>query len=125
MPTLNLNNATIFPTQRRSTAIRVWTRARWADAWTLRPDLQATQMVWASFPEISTAALHYRYGFVMVPGSNRPTLLQPIAARGYWVLISIDTDDTDPAVWLGYAENPITDETAAPTASTPATGSQV
>lgn len=125
MPTLNLNDSTAFPTQRRSSAIRVWTRARWADAWTLRPDMQATQMVWSAFPEISTAALHYRYGYVMLPGANTPTILTPITVRGYWVLIAIDTDDTDPAVWLGYAENPVTNETAAATLTTPATGTQV
>lgn len=119
MPNLNA-----YPLTRTATPIRVWTRATWTAPWTFRPDLQCTQLVWSSYPETSTASLHYRYGFVMPPGQNAPTIHPPITARGYWVLIAIDTDDGPPAAWLGYAENPITRPVAPATNTSPATGDQ-
>ena len=120
----DLNNRTAYPLTRVATPIRVWTRVTWTDAWTLRPDLQCTQLVWSSYPEVSTASLHYRYGFVMQPGQSAPTIHTPITARGYWVLVAMDTDDGPPAVWLGYAENPITRPLTAASDTSPATGDQ-
>jgi hypothetical protein len=52
-----------------------------------------TSCRWAAFPDVDTATLVYRYGRVMLPGHSTTSVLTPISARGYWVLIRFPTHD--------------------------------
>ncbi|GAA5510044.1 hypothetical protein Rcae01_05550 [Novipirellula caenicola] len=128
--TINLNNADLFPRQSTTHSSRVWTKPRWSDDWTPRPDLHATQTVWSAFPQISTATLHYQYGWRCLPGDNTARRFAPITARGYWVLIAHESDDSvTPMVWLGYAESPqnqpLSYGSADPRSSAIASGTQI
>ncbi|EMI20531.1 hypothetical protein RMSM_02563 [Rhodopirellula maiorica SM1] len=127
--TINLNDPALFPRRSTTRSSRVWTKLRWNDAWTPRPDLHATQTVWSAFPEISTATLHYQYGWVCLPGENVARRFDPITSRGYWVLIAHESDDSASSmVWLGYAESPQTQPlsyaSADPRSNAIASGSQ-
>lgn len=88
----------------------VWTKARWADPWTYRPDLSVDDIVWASWPTASTASLRRRYGWVVLPGASTARSFAPITGRGYWVLIH--TVASSPLAWCGYAEFPIDDQSS-------------
>lgn len=125
MPTLNLNDRANFPLRNVARRGYVWTKAAWADQWTPRPDLYPTQAVWGTFPgNPSTASLHYKYGWTILPGANRPANYTRITARGYWVLILFTGDDGQLLSWCGYAESPITNSHSPVTSSNPETGTQ-
>jgi len=108
MTHINLNDRSVWPLLSVAGSAEVYTRATWAAAWTLRPDLYAVQTVWTMAPSVATATLEYRYGRVMVPGASRFTDLLPITARGYFVCIRRRNPAGVPIDWVGYAELPIT-----------------
>ncbi|MEM8910817.1 MAG: hypothetical protein AAGC97_03540 [Planctomycetota bacterium] len=122
--TLDLNDRTLHPLRQTLAPVRVWTRASWSAAWTLRPDLACNQVVWSAFPQVSTASLRYRYGDIKLPGAVGTATLVPITARGYWVLIAVPTDDAGVLPWLGYAETPANGDSIPATATSPITGTQ-
>ncbi|TWU66445.1 hypothetical protein [Crateriforma conspicua] len=107
---ISTNDPVAYPRTRLPNSPRCWTRASWADDWTLRPDLVPTESTWvaASAGESGTAELLYRYGRVLLPGANAYEDFAPITARGFYVLIEWPTDDGDPMYWLGFAESAIT-----------------
>lgn len=121
---LNLNNRILYPTRLDASTAQVWTKPTWSAPFTLRPDLIPVQSVWSAAPDVSTAALEYRYGLVYPPGSSAPVVLDRIAARGYWVLIRWHADDGTPIDWLGYAETPVTREHTPARHGMPDTGRQ-
>lgn len=121
---LDLNNRTAFPLRTDAATAQVWTKPTWAAPFTLRPDLYPTQSTWTTAPEVATAALEYRYGRVVIPGSAAPVTLAKITSRGYFVLIRWSADDGSPIDWLGYAETPVTRDHSPARDGLPETGRQ-
>ena len=121
---LNLNNRILYPTRLDASPAQVWTKPSWSAPFTLRPDLIPVQSTWAAAPDVSTAALEYRYGLVYPPGNSVPVILDRITARGYWVLIRWQADDGSPIDWLGYAETPVTRDHTPARHGMPDTGRQ-
>lgn len=124
MTPIDLNNANQYPIKITSGTAQVWTKPRWSDAFTLRPDLTPVQSVWVVSPDFSTAALEYRYGRVIVPGAREYSTLSKITTRGYWVLIRWQSDNGSPLDWLGYAETPVTRDHYPARDNLPETGKQ-
>lgn len=46
---------------------RVYSRALWANAWTLEPNVVPLECVWSAPPAMPTATLRHRYGYVLLP----------------------------------------------------------
>lgn len=114
---------TVLPRTAESLRARVWTKPRWSDPFTLQPHLIATQTTSALAPDISTAALEYRYGHGIVPGTSCFGTYVPITAWGYFVLIEWFTSE-ERRWWLGYAGKPVTTQTRAAAGDIAAAGVQ-
>lgn len=110
MAALTLNDRDAFPHKISSGLAFVYTKATWSASWDLRPDLIPVSSAWVAAPSVSSAALEYRYGRVLLPGEAQPKDLSPITSRGYWVLIRWIADNGTAIDWLGYAESAITKE---------------
>lgn len=103
--TIDLNSKPIL---HGSPTVRVYTKSSWASAWTLNERLMVQEAVWATAPNVSTATLQHRFGRILVPGKQTVETVTPITIQGHWVMILYTTEDAKPAVWLGYAEQPVT-----------------
>lgn len=114
---------TSLPRTADSLSARVWTKSRWSDPFTLQPHLLVTQTSSTLAPEISTAALEYRYGHGIVPGTSYLGTYVPITAWGYFVLIEWFTSH-ERRWWLGYAGKPVTTQTRAAAGDIAAAGVQ-
>ena len=105
--------------------VTVYTAATWGAGFVARPDMQVIERTWAAAPAVSSAALEYRYGSVMLPGAKTFAPYSKITARGYFVLIAQAADDGGPGLyWLGYAESPSADERVLSHSGDPASGVQ-
>lgn len=83
----------------------VYTKARWADAWTENNKLICTDVNWAASPTISTATLRYRYGAVIEIGATAETLRARLTnVNGYYVKIVVHCTDGD-RVWHGFVDD--------------------
>lgn len=118
-----LLDLTSLPRTADSLGARVWTKPRWSDPFTLQPHLLVTQTASTLAPEISTAALEYRYGHGIVPGTSYLGTYVPITAWGYFVLIEWFTA-AERRWWLGYAGKPVTTQTRADAGDIAAAGIQ-
>lgn len=110
-------DTTNLPAVVKQPVATVWTKANWSDAWVVRVDLEVQQTADVMPPELSTATLRYRYGFVLLPGGSIARTQPPITAFGYYVLIrwtqpnaetGLLDDESPSAWWLGYADPPVT-----------------
>ncbi len=116
-------NTQLLPRTAQSPRQRVWTKATWAAPFALRPDLICTQTSSTVAPDIPTAALEYRYGQGIAPGTNTIGNYLPITSWGYFVLVQWSSA-TETRWWLGYAGKPVTTQTRAAADGIPAAGTQ-
>lgn len=124
MPTLDLNNRTTSPLASNYQRVWVWTRKNWADDWTPRPDIIPTQISWAMAPTLDAAELVYHYGYVIPVGGSAETLLPPLDASRFYVLIRCDCSDGSTRDWLGRTDPPETVQHFPARQRFPATGTQ-
>lgn len=82
---------------------RVYIRQRWADSWTLQPNLYCEQVTWSLLPSMPTASLVYYYGRIMPQGSLGYVTHQKVDLRGYYVKIEIECSDGN-LVWYGFID---------------------
>jgi len=116
-------NTQLLPRVAQSPRQRVWTKQTWAAPFVLRPDLICTQTSSTIAPDIPTAALEYRYGQGLAPGTTAIGNYTPITTWGYFVLVEWFTE-TETRWWLGYAGKPVTTQTRAAADGIPAAGIQ-
>lgn len=123
--TINLNPTYPVNVLHATPAVLVYTKADWADPWTLRDDLLVQECVWTTAPAVSTATLEYRFGRVLQPGSTYGfDTYTPITAQGYYVLILYGSEDGIPRSWCGYAESAVVVHRNASLAGDPPSGIQ-
>ena len=85
-------------------AVRVYTRQRWADAWSLNSRLVAERITWSLWPSVPVASLSFRYGRRTDGGAwstvTKPNLL------GYFVKIEADAADGG-LLWVGFIDEQV------------------
>jgi hypothetical protein len=91
---------------RRHQAHRVYTRANWADEWTLRTGVYCESFSFASGPDVAEAVLSYHYGKLNRAGALEKTIGDPLDLNGLYVKVELDqiTDDqpeAEPLAWYG------------------------
>ena len=79
---------------------RVFIKQRWADAWTERLDIIATQILWAAAPNTGSASIHRRYGPVVERDGTAEDRL-PVEIGGWYIKIVVACPDGD-RNWHGY-----------------------
>ena len=90
-------------------AQRVYVRQRWADAWTLQPNIWCNDVTFSLLPSIPVAQLSLEYGRVLPHGSQVWTTQAKLELAGWWVKIEVDmADGTD--VWYGFIDESVDDQ---------------
>jgi len=89
-------------------AQRVYVRQRWADSWTLQPNIWCSNVTWALLPSIPTAELSLEYGRVMPHGTTAFATQNKIDIGGWWIKIEVDAAD-GMLTWHGFIDE-IVDE---------------
>lgn len=85
-------------------AQRVYIRQRWADAWSLQPQIFCSQATWSLLPSMPVAQLEMDYGRVLPHGGINWTNQAKINLGGWYVKIEFDCNDGT-LVWVGFVDD--------------------
>ncbi len=100
--------------RRRTPAVKVYVKERWADAWDIEPDLYCDSVVFTANPDMATAHFTWRYGRLIPPGKTTWVTVAPYDGLRNFVKVVIEDPDHDraaddpseppPIVWHGILE---------------------
>jgi hypothetical protein len=82
----------------------IYTRTRWADAWTLDATLDLLSISWAVAPTEPTAVIRYRYGRVLEIGASVETTRAKKSMQGVYIKIIVHCADGD-RPWHGFVQD--------------------
>ncbi|MEO1529947.1 MAG: hypothetical protein AAFX06_31415, partial [Planctomycetota bacterium] len=106
--TFSLNDRGAYPLGVDFRRVWIWTKVRWADEWTPRPDFTPTQATWKIAPGLDSLTCERDYGFGIRFDGARETRARLGRTRLY-ILARFETDVFDqPLDWLGRTLPPVT-----------------
>lgn len=82
---------------------RVYTRQRWANSWTLQPNIWCEEASWSLLPAMPSASFVLRYGRVLPHGSTNWATQAKLAIGGYYIKVEFDCADGTIS-WIGFID---------------------
>lgn len=82
----------------------IFTRQRWADAWTIDNQLDLLSVSWAVAPSEPTAVIRYRYGRCLEIGALTETTRTKKNLDGYYIKIAVNCTDGQ-RLWFGFVQD--------------------
>jgi hypothetical protein len=79
----------------------VWTRQRWANAWTQQEDIYCENMTFACGPDFNQAELTRKYGSITGFGESTPSDRTKLDLSDYYVKIILTQTDLTTITWYG------------------------
>ncbi len=101
-------------------SVLIYTKRRWADAWTQETGLDLLSVTWNAAPNIPTATIRYRYGRAVMKGSATETTLAKKNLLGYYVKIVVVCSDGN-RVWHGFVDDAADEQTGIVARTVPGT----
>lgn len=97
MPTITLGTPSKTP--RNVGSQRVYLRAKWSDAWVQVSDLHATEITWATQPNMPSAKLVWFYGRIANYSQSFATVSKLTDRERWYVKIEVDCEEDGNGGW--------------------------